>query len=128
MPEENEVKPWSGEGLPTVGTDCIATPHNTQWGFEHVEDYRCLVLGYHHEAVWLMELHSDGSPSLSFISSRIDKVDFSPYRVPEQIAAEEREKAIDLMLEDAQRPGNHMMSRFHAEDLYDAGYRKEVRP
>lgn len=91
---------WSGEGRPPVGTDCVVTPHNTQWGFDYIQPHRCRVLGYHHEAVWFVEILADGSESMSFITSRTDKLDFTPYRTPEQVASDKRIEAAQVWLKD----------------------------
>ncbi|KAF1004383.1 MAG: hypothetical protein GAK36_00052 [Pseudomonas sp.] len=127
MPEEN-TKPWNGEGLPPVGTTCIVTPHNTNWGFERVEENRCRVLAYQYEFAWLHLLNSDDSESFVFITTRTDKVDFTPFRTPEQIAAEERETFIfNAVLEtDAETPVEWRKAVFG--EMFDLGYRKQVAP
>jgi len=51
---------------------------------------------------------------------------FRPRRTPEQIAAEEREKAIAEMCNDAGKPDMPVRSRGQAAMLYDAGWRKQV--
>lgn len=52
----------------------------------------------------------------------------SMVRTPEQIAEEEREKAIQEMCEDAGKPDMPTRSREQAAMLYDAGWRKQVAP
>lgn len=82
---------WGGSRIPPIGVDCLVTPHNTQWGFDSLDTRRVKVLGgYGGEYVWLMELHSDGTDSFSFVTTRSDKVDFAPYRTPEQVASDKR--------------------------------------
>lgn len=114
----SEVK-WRGpeDGLPPVGLEIEVLNS----GFANAAWEKCTILfiGKH---VILYD-----SESCYERTGRIENLKFRPVRTPEQIAADERQTAIDQMLSDAQRPGNHMMSRFHAEDLYDAGYRR-VQP
>lgn len=102
----------------------MVTPHNTLWGFDNLDTRRVKVVARNADHEWLMELHSDGSESLSFITTRTDKVDFTPYRTPEQIAAEEREAIIGEMMDSC----SELPSRQLCTDLYDAGYRKQVAP
>lgn len=56
---------------------------------------------------------------------------FRPIRTPEQIAAEEREKAIDQIVKDSMTglmfTAKHI-SRDHAIALYNAGYRPSAKP
>lgn len=109
---------WTGEGLPPVGTVCEVVPHNSQWGFDTIEPRRCTILAHHADFVWL-DTGVPGTP----ISTRTDKVDFNVIRAPEQIAAEDREKAIDVMV--AESPLlDKGWSRLVCAGLYDAGYRK----
>ncbi|MDP5648189.1 hypothetical protein P3794_27390 [Pseudomonas aeruginosa] len=112
---------WSGQGLPPVGTACIVYPHNTQWGFNSTAGHERKVLAYHGDFVWL------GTENEALETTRTDKVDFEPIHSPEQIAAEEREKAISEMLDiyiynGAYRP---MTSKQFCEILFDAGYRRQ---
>ncbi len=118
---------WDGEGLPPPGTQCMVTPHNTLWGFDSLDTRRVQVMSYSADHVWLMELHSDGSGSLSFITTRTDKVDFEPYRSPSVVATEEREKAIAEMWSTYWQP--QVSTAMEGLGLlYDAGYRKQVLP
>lgn len=109
------TQPWTGDGLPPVGTVCDVTPHNTIWGFSVVDTYGCTVLAYHDDFVWV-DIGTPGVP----VATRIDKVDFAPIKTHAQIAAEERDAAIEE-IED-------MIAGFSyrkcAELVYDAGYRK----
>ena len=107
---------WSGEGLPPVGTVCEVAPHNSQWGFDTIEPRRCTILAYHADFVWL-DTGVPGTP----ISTRTDKVDFNVIRTPEQIAEEEREKAIDTILDDLSLCPE---CRYIAKRVYESGYRK----
>ncbi|MGU0778005.1 hypothetical protein ACSESE_11465 [Pseudomonas aeruginosa] len=113
---------WNGQGLPPVGTVCIVEPHNTMWGFSSTSGYERKILAYYGEYVWL------GHAETPLETTRIDKVDFRPLSTPEQIAAEEREKAIDAMLDldPPHEKGFGLTSRRQfCEVLFDAGYRRQ---
>ncbi len=105
---------WNGQGLPPVGTVCIVEPHNTMWGFSSTSGYERKILAYYGEYVWL------GHAETPLETTRIDKVDFRPIRSPEQIAAEEREKAIEEMCF-----AEETLTVRQAKALYDAGYRRQ---
>ncbi|HEP7907062.1 TPA: hypothetical protein ACRMT7_006019 [Pseudomonas aeruginosa] len=120
--EPRPQDPWSGQGLPPVGTVCIVEPHNTMWGFSSTSGHERKILAYYGEYVWL------GRAETPLETTRIDKVDFRPIRTPEQIAAQEREKAIDAMLDldPPHESGFGMTSRRQfCEVLFDAGYRRQ---
>lgn len=55
-------------------------------------------------------------------------LNFPPVRTPEQIKAEEREKAIVEMAETMHAATGFGVNRADCEALYDAGYRKQVAP
>lgn len=127
--EQNIVKrpaapQWSGEGLPPVWTVCMVYPHNTLWGFRSTSGHRRKILAYHGDFVWL------GNDCMALESTRIDKVDFKPLRTPEQIAAEEREKAIKAMVDVLQVSDNLSGTAEYivCGILHDAGYRKLEQP
>ncbi|MFW5224308.1 hypothetical protein ACOAM9_10000 [Pseudomonas aeruginosa] len=105
---------WDGQGLPPVGTVCIVEPHNTMWGFSSTSGYERKILAYYGEYVWL------GHAETPLETTRIDKVDFRPIRSPEQIAAEERKKAIEEMCF-----AEETLTVRQANALYDAGYRRQ---
>ncbi len=105
---------WNGQGLPPVGTVCIVEPHNTMWGFSSTSGYERKILAYYGEYVWL------GHAETPLETTRIDKVDFRPIRTPEQIAAEERAKAIEEMCFAVET-----LTVKQAKALYDVGYRRQ---
>ncbi|MFG3398697.1 hypothetical protein ACQKEK_02325 [Pseudomonas sp. NPDC077408] len=113
--QRHRPAPWSGEGLPPVGTVCEAWHNGCAQGVVQVRySGGCMVL-------WNVKLkHEQCSASENYT--------FKPIRTPEQIAAEEREKAIKEMLAlDPYLPGTQlgMMSRADfCRTLHDAGYRK----
>ncbi|MGY1448754.1 hypothetical protein ACW582_16355 [Pseudomonas chlororaphis] len=120
MPEENEIQTWTGEGLPPVGTVCEARIYD---GTGNLAWFECRVIHHHprHEGSAAI---AHGNEELLGWSS-----DFRPIRTPEQIAAEEREKAIEEMAAVAHRQGQPFVTkREMAARLYDAGYRKQVAP
>ena len=106
---------WSGEGLPPVGVVC-----EVDWCEEW---HKCEVIAHFQQrcgmvAAFTVEI-SDGAKSLDAFGAD----SFRPIRTPEQIAADEREAAIDAMLAATPAPGSDISLRVCAA-LYDAGYRK----
>ncbi|MGI0618462.1 hypothetical protein ACRCOS_01055 [Pseudomonas aeruginosa] len=112
--EARPQEPWNGQGLPPVGTVCIVEPHNTMWGFSSTSGYERKILAYYGEYVWL------GHAETPLETTRIDKVDFRSIRSPEQIAAEEREKAIEEMCF-----AEETLTVKQAKALFEAGYRRQ---
>ncbi|MGC3003927.1 hypothetical protein ACPF8X_37520, partial [Streptomyces sp. G35A] len=95
------------------------------------EPRRCTILAYHADFVWL-DTGVPGTP----ISTRTDKVDFNVIRTPEQIAAEEREKAIEEMVALVTKGQDYSVQaetgtstadyvRDACKQLYVGGYRKQ---
>jgi hypothetical protein len=107
--------PWNGEGLPPVGTVCEALHGlKEQWMKVRILD---------HEGSVQTAVCRDSDNRLWWSQN------FRPIRTPEQIAAEEREKAIEEMAAVAHRQGQPFVTkREMAARLYDAGYRKQVAP
>lgn len=119
---------WGSSGLPPIGVDCLVTPHNTQWGFDNLDTRRVKVLaGYGGEFVWMMELHSDGGDSFSFITTRTDKVDFAPHRTPEQVASDKRIKAAQEWLKGVEQEYGQEVADKCEDILMDAEARKAVK-
>lgn len=130
---EPQPTTWSGQGLPPVGTVC-----------EFAGGTRCPEDPFDPDLMEGMEVtiiahFKDGDSNIAAFTfnprnlSRGNAVVeqgmqgcFRPVRTPEQIAAEEREKAVDEMVTVWKRT----MGRFAEEErglaamLYDAGYRK----
>lgn len=115
-----EPATWNGKGLPPVGTVCIVEPHNTMWGFSSTSGYERKILAYYGEYVWLG--HAETPLETPLETTRIDKVDFRPLRTPEQIAAEEREKAVGDMAMSIQGVPYQYPTLYA---LFDAGYRRQ---
>lgn len=123
-----KVVEWDEVGLPPVGLDVEIKRGNCTWidGDE-----------------W--QIGKTATVMASFLNSRdieMASVQFpgghcecilarclSPIRTAEQVAAEEREKAINLMIDDTSiLTGTISDRRTMARQLYDAGYRKETKP
>lgn len=108
---------WDGQGLPPVGTVC-------EWhesdGWAYTESK---VVAYTDDGLFVCMQKPGRRPEVL----RIDNCEFRP-RTLEQIAAEEREKAIDAML-DLDPPHENGLGltsrRQFCETLYDAGYRRQ---
>ncbi|QXZ11698.1 hypothetical protein KVQ82_16530 [Pseudomonas sp. AO-1] len=109
-------EPWNGEGLPPVGAEIEAMMRRNMH-----DDY-----AWHRAKVVHGALpHSPGEVLVFGLEttspSWVDE--FRPIRTPEQIAAEERDTAVQEMREIA---GSKNAWPF--EQLYDAGYRKQPVP
>lgn len=106
---------WNGEGLPPVGTVCeVAHP---DWRlcevFAHkINPKRNIDVLFSYE-------RDDGAKDWNWYS---EANRFRPIRTAEQIAAEEREKAVQQMVEDTDYDA--IIFRRLLGALYDAGYRK----
>nr|WP_134602728.1 hypothetical protein [Pseudomonas aeruginosa] len=98
---------WDGHGLPPTGL-------LVEWkaGLDH-EWRRVTVLAYANGDAWLQPEDGD-----SFIVG--NPANFRRIRTPEQIAAEEREKAIEEMCF-----AEETLTVKQAKALYDAGYRRQ---
>ena len=99
IPQIKEVE-WVN-GLPPVGEECVFTPHNMQWGFNHIEDFTGTVLHYEGEQFVFMLNHTKYKlEGEMVIVSRTDKGDFSKPETPEaKKEREELEAAYDLYCE-----------------------------
>lgn len=104
---------WDGMGLPPVGTECEylkRAKYKTSW-----IKVRVVFIGVN---LIVFEHGANGNQ----FSEQITEVSFRPIKTPEQIAAEERQQAIDKMMHLAVVPGRKY--RDVMAYLYDAGYRK----
>ncbi|HEJ1718331.1 TPA: hypothetical protein SL793_006261 [Pseudomonas aeruginosa] len=106
---------WDGQGLPPVGTACE---------YRHMiwPEYRPCEIRYISEES--LVAYDNGQEQFYRTCDML----FRPVRTLEQIAAEEREKAIDAML-DLDPPHENGLGltsrRQFCETLYDAGYRRQ---
>lgn len=104
---------WDGQGLPPVGTVC-------EYRFMAWTEYRRCEIRYISDGS--LVVYDDGQERFY---RTLDTL-FRPIRTPEQITAEEREKAISEMLGAFNDfPWPSTLKRF-CKVLYDAGYRKHV--
>ncbi|NPW01857.1 hypothetical protein [Pseudomonas aeruginosa] len=102
--ETREQSSWDGQGLPPVGTNCEYRS-NDGW-------LQCEVVAHRNNAAVVLNHHYEAD----FVPPQ----DFRPIRSPEQIAAEEREKAIEEMCF-----AEETLTVRQAKALYDAGYRRQ---
>jgi hypothetical protein len=108
--------PWTGEGLPPVGTVCMTMSSG--------RERRIKVLGIGKTRL----LGEDVETGEEFGFLMINRT-FYPIRTPEQIAAEEREAEIGEMSRVIREQIKHYSGQDAADysaALYDAGYRKQV--
>ncbi|HEP8326526.1 TPA: hypothetical protein VDT87_002024 [Pseudomonas aeruginosa] len=110
---------WDGQGLPPVGTVCEVKHRDIGWVRCEIVAHKSFSCGgLTHAIAWIDENTLDQSQGLRF----------RQLRTPEQIAAEEREKAISEMLGLIRscRNGLSLISRRQfCEVLFDAGYRRQ---
>jgi hypothetical protein len=108
-PDSAQGAAWTGEGLPPVGTVCECQDESFKW------KPGTIVYVGQGDGAMVAVMQADSGILIG------EKGEFRPLRTPEQIAAEEREKAIAEMraaLPDWAAPENICPM------LYDAGYRK----
>ncbi len=112
-----EVRPaeWSGEGLPPVGTVCdIKIKGVSVWCPAKIlfcQD-NALVISWRAEGV--------AHPTT------LDSVEIRPIRTPEQIAEDEKQRAVSEMEAQIAKWGLASDYNGMCQALYDAGYRKQV--
>ncbi len=106
-----EPATWNGQGLPPVGTVCEVKHRDIGWVRCEIVAHKSFSCGgLTHAIAWIDENTLDQSQGLRF----------RPIRTPEQIAAEEREKAIEEMCF-----AEETLTVKQAKALYDAGYRRQ---
>lgn len=98
---------WDG-GIPPIGAVCEYYSEDGKWR-------KCEVVAYYFANVVAVDV-----PGSAAVCLRTDL--FRPIKTPEQIAAEERQQAIDEMMHLAVAPCRSYKDVVSA--LYDAGYRK----
>ena len=109
----SENKSWTGEGLPPVGAHIEWL--STQYGWLGGR-----VVGHDGESISVVA-HNDGYTGCHPHEIR-------PIRTAEQIAAEDREKAIAEMADTARHATGFGINLADMAALYDAGYHKQVAP
>ncbi len=115
---------WSGAGLPPVGVECEfkSVGHHDEPEFKW-----CIFRGKTQFGGYIIEHYQRPEAPITTADAFDPALTyFRPIRTAEQIAAEEREKAID----DIAKILDSLWSseREAAGFLYDAGYRKQVQP
>ena len=100
---------WNGEGLPPVGVDCEY--------FDGGEWMRCEVVAHRNNAAVVL--------SDCYEPAFVSQQELRPFRTPDQVAAEEREKAIAEMVSTSPMLDKGW-ARKVCTALFEAGYRKQV--
>lgn len=112
-PKKQEA--WDGSGKPPIGIECEVR-FNDAWS-------TCKTLAYHQVLATAVAVHLlDGSNSLFWCAT------FRPIKTSEQVAAEDREKAIEEMVFGdfgCDPDGGNTSAFIVCGFLYDAGYRKQ---
>jgi len=120
-------KPWTGTGLPPVGTVC-RIPDNASCGNDFLKQFEGLeikIIAHNlskngtEVAVFRYEA-SNGAERYHALCDNPDFPNFEPIRTPEHIAAEERKAAIDAM-SDVTQGAHNWLEAFGM--LHDAGLR-----
>jgi len=106
--QQHRPAPWMGEGLPPVGTVCEFK--DGLGGWRQVE-----ITAIARNGLCFVEPGKSAENYVALTAA------FRPLRTPEQIAAEEREKAIDAILDDLSLSPE---CRYIAKRVHEAGYRK----
>lgn len=113
--ERPSTQSWSGEGLPPVGVVCeFKSPSSGGW-----LKARIIFVSAWTVVLYVFFEHDEHCYSVSAFEK--GNLQFRPIRTHEQIAADEREAAVNGMLCYDALGGSR---RGLAEALYDAGYRK----
>ncbi|KWV84181.1 MULTISPECIES: hypothetical protein [Pseudomonas] len=125
--EQLRPAPWTGKGLPPVGAVCEYRCGYVEQPYSYAE---CTVIAHFvgesgkSLAAFAYVAH-DGVVQLGRGMAEL----FRPIRTPEQVAAEDRDKAIEGMIADTNILTGIMSDRrIMAGQLYDAGYRKQASP
>ncbi|MDY1084408.1 hypothetical protein ACM7N4_24175 [Pseudomonas aeruginosa] len=110
--EARPQEAWDEQGLPPVGTVC---------DYRHMiwPEYRSCEIRYISEES--LVAYDDGQEQFYRTCDML----FRPVRTLEQIAAEEREKAINQMISDAGYVDPKIGTFVAMRNLYDAGYRRQ---
>lgn len=120
----NAVK-WDGVGLPPVGTIC-----EVLWNESRMEYLRTKVFGVNEHGQPIHRF-DEGLKKYQYQADVLRTASgtqvFRPIRTAEQVAAEEREKAIKEMMMHGVDAGDSTIE-YSCAALYDAGYRKEPKP
>lgn len=126
--------PWTGEGLPPVDTVCEfnggAPCPSDPWHPDLQEGDQVKIIAYFHDGVGPVAVFTFKARNENIAAIQVEQARpgaFRPIRTPEQIAAEERDLAIKEMLRLSGYDAGTVYHRM-ALALYEAGYRKQVKP
>ena len=122
----HEPMPWTGEGLPPVGTVCEIRGTVGQELRKQPSEWTEVEIIAHTDfggSPIAVGRHISGE-TLGWGTSNV----FRPIRTPEQIAADERDKAVSEMGVIALSGENELIKTRWLQNLYDAGYRKQPAP
>lgn len=112
---------WNGSGLPPVGTVCEFMKHNSPPAPEGK-----WLIG---EILYLSRFTVIISGDMCEHVHHPRNCSFRPIRTPAQLAAEEREKAIEFMMQMTSSLGHSDVSKkILFGELYDKGLRFEAKP
>lgn len=128
-----QPEPWTGEGLPPVGTLCEFAgfnPEETIPTDPRVGDQVTVIAHFMSGSFEVAAFTFYAPPEFEYLQVAQGAYGcFRPVRTPEQIAVEEREKAIEEMIADTNILTGIMRDRrIMAGQLYDSGYRKQSQP
>lgn len=118
---------WTGEGLPPVGTVCEFAgfnPEETMPTDPRVGDQVTVIAHFMSGSFEVAAFTFYAPPEFEYLQVAQGAYGcFRPIRTPEQIASEDREKAVRAMGDAIKQPAGSV-SYGALYDLYDAGYRK----
>jgi hypothetical protein len=122
-----DVPVWDGTGLPPVGTVCEFAgfnPEETMPTDPRAGDQVTVIAHFMSGSFEVAAFIFYAPPGFEYFQVAQGAYGcFRPIRTPEQIAAEEREKAIG----DMEKTTNWQITQSSSRALYDAGYRKMVK-
>jgi hypothetical protein len=123
---------WNGEGLPPVGTVCEFSgfnPEETLPTDPRVGDQVTVIAHFMSGSFEMAAFTFHAPPEFEYLQVAQGAYGcFRPIRTPEQIAAEECDKAVQAMLAEFQHTGSLTSHYEVCEVLHKAGYRKQVAP
>ncbi|MFK3945659.1 hypothetical protein Q9323_08725 [Pseudomonas fulva] len=128
------VQPWNGQGLPPVGTVCEFAgfnPEETLPSDPMIGDRVTVIAHFKSGSIDVAAFTFFAPPDFEYLQVAQGAYGcFRPVRTPEQIAEEERERAVkkilDVMLgHDQACIHDDTVQALCAKRIYDAGYRKQ---
>lgn len=127
---------WTGSGLPPVGTVCefngagAACPYDP-WHPDLKDGDHVTIIAYFNDSVGEIAAFTFKARNENIASIQVEQARpgaFRPIRTPAQLAAEEREKAIEFMMQMTSSLGHSDVSKkILFGEMYDKGLRFEVK-